>query len=337
VLRFSAARVLRWVGIVAWIASLLAWAARLVGQQFIPQPTWLYDWHVYAAAATGLVERTLYYAPLESSFLLPVTVFNYPPLSALAVVPLLVLPDQLAGTLFVAANIAAMAVAAVITARLLRVSEGVAWAGIGFYVFTFNPWAWLALLGNNTPLVLLLVVAFAHFHLTGQGGRAGVLLGMAIGMKLWPAALLPLLLRERRWRSLIWAAGISAAVGLATVAWLGPEVIGPAVEAARSRGVIKPENPVFGVTWLRENVDWWPSWGGYAIAAALALIPARGRLGLGLGILAGMAAIPNLWRHYLPTVLVGFLLVAFGLKNRNRPDLERLDRSSQAHAQRGRS
>lgn len=313
-LRSSASRALRWAGITAWVLSVLAWAARLIGQQFIPLPTWLYDWHVYAAAATGLVERTLYYAPLESAFPLPVTVFNYPPLSALTVAPLLLLPDQVAGTFWVAFNVAAMGAAAILTARLLRLSNATAWAGVGFFVFTFNPWAWLALLGNNTPLVLLLVVAFSHYHLNGRQGWAGVLLGVAIGLKLWPAALLPLLLRERQWRSLLVAAAIVAAVGLATIAWLEPEVVGPTVDSIRSRDDVKPGNPVFGITWLRESFDWWPSWGGYAVAAVLALIPARGRLGLGLGILAGMAAVPNLWRHYLPTVVVGILLLIFGLR-----------------------
>lgn len=310
-----ATRLLRWVGIGAWVTSVLAWAIRLTVQQFNPIPTWLYDWHVYASAAAGLLQGTLYEAPLQSEFPLPVTVFNYPPLSALVVAPLLLLPDQVAGTLWVAANIAAMGAAAVITARLLRLSQAVAWAGIGFYVFTFNPWYWLALLGNNTPLVLLLVVAFAGYHSASQRGRAGLLLGIAIAMKLWPAALIPLLLRERRWQSVVWVAGICAGVGVATLAWLGPDVIGPAADAMRSRDDIKPGNPVFGITWLRENIDWWPSWGGYAVAAALVAIPARGRLGLGLGILAGMAAVPNLWRHYLPTVFVGFLLLAFGRRH----------------------
>jgi hypothetical protein len=308
-------RLLRWVGAAAWGASLLAWAVQITVQQFDPIPTWLYDWHVYAAAARGMLEGTLYFEPLSSTFLLPVTVFNYPPLSALVVAPLLLLPDQVAGTLWVAGNIAAMAAATVLTARLLRLSGWVAWAGIGFFIFTFNPWSWLALLGNNTPLVLLLVLAFVREHLSGRQGRAGVLLGIAIGLKLWPVALLPLLLRERHLRSLLVVVGISAAVGLATIAWLGPEVIGPAADSIRSRDDIKPGNLVFGITWLRENFDWWPSWGGYAIAVLLVAIPARGRLGIGLSILAGMAAVPNLWRHYLPTVIVAFLLVAFGFRD----------------------
>lgn len=322
----SAAPWIRWVGAVAWVSSLLAWGIRLTIQQFDPIPTWLYDWHVYAAAARGFAEGTLYHEPLTSTFLLPVVVFNYPPLSALLVVPLLPLPDHVAGTLWVTTNIAAMGAAAVLTARLLRLADAFAWAGIGFFVFTFNPWAWLALLGNNTPLVLLIVLAFAYFHIVGSQGRAGVLLGIAIGLKLWPAALIPLLLRERRWRSLLWVGGVCVAVGLATVAWLGTEVMGPAVDSIRTRDDIKPGNPVFGITWLRENIDWWPSWGGYAVAALLVLIPAGGTLGIGLGILAGMAAVPNLWRHYLPTVFIGFLLVGFGLvRRRRRMDLRDTD------------
>jgi hypothetical protein len=163
----------RWVGIGAWAASLVAWVVQIAVQQFDPIPTWLYDWHVYAAAARAFLDGTLYSEPLTSAFPLPVVVFNYPPLSAILVVPLLLLPDQVAGTLWVSANIVAMGAAAIVTARLLRLSDALVWAGIGFFVVTFNPWSWLALLGNNTPLVLLLVVGFAHYYLNGRQGFAG--------------------------------------------------------------------------------------------------------------------------------------------------------------------
>jgi hypothetical protein len=313
-MRLFAGRFARWADIVVWTSIALVWALRLVIQQFHPLPAWLYDWHVYAAAAKELVDRTLYYVPLHSAFPLPVEVFNYPPLSGFVAAPLLLLPDQVAGTLWVAANVAAEGIAAVLVARLLRLSNAVAWAGIAFFIFSFNPWGWLELLGNNTPLVLLLVAGFAHYHTAGHQRRAGVLLGVAIGMKLWPLALLPLLLRERRWSSLLVVGGIVLATGVATVAWLGFGVIGPLIDALEFRVTISSD--IYGITWLSHNIDWWPSWGGYAIAAVLAFIPAKGRLGLGLGILAGMAAVPNLWRHYLSTVFVGLLLVAFGLRGR---------------------
>jgi hypothetical protein len=316
--RLLGSRFPRWVGIVVWTSIALAWALRIVIQQFDPLPSWLYDWHVYAAAAKGLVEGTLYHVPLHSAFPLPVEVFNYPPLSAFVAAPLLLLSDQVAGTLWVATNVAAEGIAAILVARLLRLSDAVVWAGVAFFIFSFNPWGWLELVGNNTPLVLLLVAGFARYHTAGHQRRAGALLGIAIGMKLWPAALLPLLLRERRWSSLLVVGGIIFAAGVATVAWLGSGVIGPLVGALQVRGTITQDNPVYGITWLSQNIDWWPSWGGSVIAAALAFIPANGRLGLGLGILAGMAAVPNLWRQYLSTVFVGLLLVAFGLWGRWR-------------------
>ena len=53
--------------------------------------------------------------------------------------------------------------------------------------------------------------------------------------------------------------------------------------------------------------------GGFAVAAILLAIPARRKIGLGLGILAGMAAVPNLWVHYVPTIIVGSLLIASGV------------------------
>jgi hypothetical protein len=93
-----ARRWLRRAGIVAWASCVLAWTVQLTVQQFDPIPAWLYDWHVYAAAARGFLESTLYYEPLTSTFPLSVAVFNYPPLSALLVAPLLLLPDQVAGT-----------------------------------------------------------------------------------------------------------------------------------------------------------------------------------------------------------------------------------------------
>ena len=68
-----------------------------------------------------------------------------------------------------------------------------------------------------------------------------------------------------------------------------------------------------GLAWLREAFEWWPEWGGFAVSALLLLIPARGLTGYGLATLAGMAAIPNLWRHYIETVVFGGVLIWRGL------------------------
>jgi hypothetical protein len=96
--------------------------------------------------------------------------------------------------------------------------------------------------------------------------------------------------------------------------WLGSDAVQPAVNALQVRGAADPWNPVLYVSWLRETFTWWPAWAAYVIAAGLALIPARGMLGVGLGILSGLAVVPNLWRTYLPTLVVAGLFVGAGLR-----------------------
>jgi hypothetical protein len=85
------------------------------------------------------------------------------------------------------------------------------------------------------------------------------------------------------------------------------------VWALQVRAVVEPWNPVLFVSWLRETFAWWPVWAGFLIAAILVLIPAKGRVGIGLGILAGLAVVPNVWRPYAPTLIVAILLVIGGM------------------------
>jgi hypothetical protein len=306
---------LRVMGILGWAVGVGLWTAFLAIQQFSPRFTWLEDWHVYAAAANQLLAHTLYRAPLESAYRLPLDVFNYPPLSAAVAVPFLALPDQIAGTTWVTLSLAAVAVVSVLTARMLAVRDVLAWSGLGFLAYTLHPWFVLALLGNNTPLVLLAVVAFAYEHLAGRQRRAGFFLGVAIGLKLWPAMLIPMLLRERRWSSLVWAVSIPAISVAAAIVWLGTDSIGPALSAFGARDEVRGENIVLGFSWLREAFGV-PGWVAIAAALALVAIPARGKLGIGLGILSGMAVVPNLWRTYLPTIIVGGVLVVRGSLDR---------------------
>ena len=54
-----------------------------------------------------------------------------------------------------------------------------------------------------------------------------VLLGIAIATKLWPAALLVVLARERDWRAFGWAAGTAAAITVVLIIWLGGRAHGP--------------------------------------------------------------------------------------------------------------
>jgi glycosyl transferase family 87 len=302
----------RLVTLASWTMAALLWVFFIATQQFAPTRSWLLDWHVYAAGAREFLEGTLYSLPLESAYRLPVSEFNYPPLSAIAVIPLLVLPDAGGGTVWVLLNIGAVAGTAFLVARILDPRQPWLWAGLGFLAYTIHPWMRLAFLGNNTPVVLLLVTAFAHQYLRGRDRSAGALLGTAIALKLWPIALIPLLLRDRRWRSMAFVAGVVGFVAVVSLARLGVEVVGPASRAIQATAVIEPDNPVFFVSWLRETQSWWPGWGGYAVAVALAAIPATGLLGIGLGMFAGLAVVPNLWRTYIPTVVVASIFAIRG-------------------------
>ncbi len=303
-----------------WAIAVLAWIA-YIRNQFGGDPfrSWLLDWHVYAAGSRDFLSRDLYHVPLESTFPIPVSSYNMPPASAVITLPFITVPDTLGGTLWVLLNVAATAGAAILAARIMRWSNPWLWAGALFFAYTVTNWSLPALLGNNTPLLLLLVASFVAVHLAGRPVAAGVLLGVAIAIKLWPATFLVVLARERDWRTFGWAIGVAAVITIPLLLWLGgPGVIGPMIAALQVRDDIGPKQVIFGITWLRENVSWWPDWGGYAISFLILLIPARGLTGYGLATLAGMAAIPNLWRHYWPTVVFGVLLVGRGLLDRRQ-------------------
>jgi hypothetical protein len=312
--RFFTASLSRWAAAVAFAAAGLLWTLFLTNQRDLPMHTWLLDWHVYAAGARDFMDQTLYRVPLESAYSLPIGEFNYPPMAAVSVIPLLVLPDAVGGTIWVVLNLLAIPATVFLLAKIAGARVPLLWAGLGFLAFSLHPWMQLALLGNNTPVVLLLVTGFAYQHLARRDRSAGLLLGAAIVLKLWPLAVIPLLVRERRGTSLTVAVGTTAVVAVATLAWLGPDIVPDAARAMQAKAEIESDNPVFYISWLRETQSWWPEWGGFAFAATLALFPAGGRLGIGLAIFAGLALVPNLWRTYAMTLIVAGVLVLIGVR-----------------------
>lgn len=311
----------------AWAVAGVVWVDRLVAVAYEGYKGWLVDWHVYAAGAQNLLDGTLYSVPLTSPYRIPVDTFNLPPAAAAMAVPFLAVPDSVAGPVWVILNVLAVAATAVLTARIIRARPVWLWSGAAFLALTLSPWGNPALLGNNTPLVLLLVAGFVGAHLVERSTLAGALLGVAIATKLWPATFLVVLARERSWRTFAWAAGTASVIFILAILWLGGMgVIGPMVAALSVRDDITNQF-VVGITWLRENVDWWPEWGGWAISLLLLLIPARGMTGYGLATLAGMAAIPNLWRHYWGTVAFGVVLLVRGLIDDRRARTRRTTRA----------
>ena len=287
-------------GRASWIISVALWAAYLLHPH---GSSYLLDYHVHAAGAWDLLDGTLYRAELAHPGRLPVDRFNYPPLAAAIAVPFAWLPDAVGGSAWVILNIVAMAGACVLATRLLGGAPG--WAGISFGLFSIYPWALSTLLGNINPLVLFLVLLFAVLHQRGRQFESGIILGIAVGLKLWPITLLPLLLRERRWSAIAWLTWVLALQAGVTVFLLGTDVVPHVIANLTYRLPLGPEDFVIGPSAL----EWWPRWGGYVLAALLLLVPGRGRMGIGLAMLAGMALVPNLWRHYFPTVVVAGILI----------------------------
>lgn len=309
-LAIAATALLAGVGLVGWLIFVTQ-AARAGDPSWSQREpaAWQLDWRVYAAGAQDLVDRTVYVEPLDlHGLLLPVDRFNLPPLAAAAAVPLLPLPLETAGTVWLVISAGSLAFAAVIAAHLARLPFAWAWAGAALALYSLNVNFWLGLVvGTNNALVLALIAGFAWLHVDQRERSAGVALGLAIGMKLWPAALVVPLVRDRRWRQLRWCAATLAVQAAAVLAWLGPEVVPSMVASLRLH--VPPTAPVIGPSQLREAFAWWPASGGAVLAAAFLAAPAHGRRAIGLAILAGLWLIPNLWSHYLPFAAFAVALV----------------------------
>lgn len=268
---------------------------------------WLYDWRVHYAGALDLVERDLYLDGGISvgALQMPVHVFNLPPASAVIAAPLLPFGYAGGGALWVAVGTLAMIAAGL---GVWRIAGGVVLpAALGVF------WVWYALqpffvrvsvLGNVNSLILALIVAFLWAHLQGHQRTAGALLGAAIAIKAWPLLVGFVLVRERRWRELGWAGIVVAAQGMVIALWLGPGVVPEMVAALRTQVPIPNGVMVVWTSWVRESFGWWPWWGSILLACLLLAVPFRGRLGLALGLLAGLTLVANLWDHYLPTFAV---------------------------------
>ena len=305
------------LGAVGW--AVFAWVtifAITSGWQMTTGHVRLVDWHVFDAGARQLIARDLYRIPLEIEGLpLSATQFRLPPFSAVWALPLAGLPvDDVAGVIWQWLAEASIAGTAVITAMIAGLRSPVLWAGIGLGLLSVTLWYLEGLhLGTNNYLVLLLVAAFCWCYLTGHWRSAGLLLGLAVATKLWPAALAVVAVRERRWTVLGWAAVLLAVQALVIVAWLGPDIVGHVLGTVGDS--IPPTGFLLGPTAIPGLREVWNSGLGLAVAIGLLLIPARGRLGLGLAVLAAMAVVGNLWIHYGPTVLFAAALIGIAWRS----------------------
>ncbi len=306
--------------LIGWFFYLVISSSVLVAAPHVHPPNliWQYDWHVYAGGARDLFDHSLYRVPLVlDPFVLPVNVYNQTPLTAAWALPLSPLDVVTGGNIWLVSMLVSIGAGTILAAAALGVRLPALAAGLGLWAYSLSPWFTAdVLLGNINALMFLLVAAFVWLHLHGKERAAGLILGLAIATKPWTLALLPLLIRERRWREMGWAGAFVVVQGIAFLGWLGVDILPQMVRAITSSVPVEPGVPLLGWSLVRQTYHL-PVWTGVALGAALLAIPVRGRIGLGIAMLAGLTLlIVNLWQHYLPVIALGVCLLIVPLAER---------------------
>ena len=171
------------------------------------------DSEAYLAAARDIWHGAPLYAtflhhPFPDPTLRPA--FIYPPAFALLIAPLGLLPDAVAGAIWLLISQAALIGA---LALILRWQKPPAWAVTALIVatVTFYP-LWIDVVEGQANLPVLLLVTAGVVGIVRGGPRYGSALGVAAALKLTPIILLVWLLFDRRYRAAGWMVGAFAAV-----------------------------------------------------------------------------------------------------------------------------
>ncbi len=312
----------RWV-LAAVVIALAATPVALRYLVFWPLDQWQVDVDVYRQAGVSLLTgRPVYSAMTEAPQLLP---FTYPPFAAFLGVPLALLPFGVVGWLWTALQVVATTAITWYAARRLLGRAG-AWLPLALAGLT-APMLWLHPVDDgirfgqvNAFLVLACVMDLVEPRprLARRLPR-GVLIGLAMAVKLTPGVFVVHFLVTRRWREAATAVGAAAlATGLAAVVLPGtswtfwtsalrdPARLGPNAGTANQsvRGFLLrlgPEGLPGTVLWLAVVAV--IAWFGFRLAAE------RHRAGDPVGELAVVGIVaclvsPVSWVHHYHWVVV---------------------------------
>jgi len=183
--------------------------------------------------------------------------FDYPPLVSLVVLPLGLLSLEGARIAWFVLSEIALLAAAALTWRALGGGARAAAIVAVLWCFAGTIQANLAV-GQVHPLMLALL-AGAFAALDRRPRLAGVLLGLAAALKLWPALLLGVFLLQRRWGAFASGVATAAAGVLVPLALLAAALPPPALPASAGywRGNPAPLNLSLPATALR--LATWPA------------------------------------------------------------------------------
>lgn len=157
--------------------------------------------------------------------------YGNPPLLALLITPLTLLPYASAATLWTWINIALLLGAcAAVLAAIGRLNWGGAVVALAV-LYGYYP-AQVCLRLGQTEILLFFLISLSFLALKrGRDGWAGAALGLAAAIKFFPAAFILFLLWKRRWKAGLWGIGVAVvALGLSILA-AGPENFAAYTEA----------------------------------------------------------------------------------------------------------
>jgi hypothetical protein len=293
----------------AALVLLVLYARRaLAGWTDGPLP---YDLVVFLDAAEAIVDGRSPFP--DAATLTGDQNYVYPPLLALALIPLSALPTSLAVLLWVVAGIAAVAG----SLWLLGVRDP--WVYAVAFLFPATRDAIGA--GTVGPLLLLAIALAWRFRDTRPSGAA-LSVGLAVALKLFTWPLLVWLAATRRVRTMVLA--VALGVGIALASWLviGLDGLGAYPRVLRRLSELEAERSyslvaLGGALGIGERLA-----AALSIAAGLALLvyafvtgrsdrlarEDRDRRALTASIAAALALSPIVWIHYLVLLLAPLAL-----------------------------
>ena len=226
----------RW-GLAILVIALAALPPVLRYMVFWPLDQWQVDVEVYRQAGVSLITgRPVYGALTESPQLLP---FTYPPFAALLAIPLALLPFGVVGWLWTALQVAATT-AIVWYAGYRLIHRTGEWAPLTLAALT-APMLWLHPVSDGIrfgQVNAFMVLACLMDLRRPRPGLIrwlppGVLVGLAMSVKLTPGVFVVHYLVNRRWRE------AATAVGAAVAATLGTWVLLPEASFAFWGGALQ--------------------------------------------------------------------------------------------------
>jgi len=163
--------------------------------------------------------------------------YAYGPLIAILFVPALWIPYPAVQVIWWGLNVAALFLGSWLGLRAMGRATPGRMALVLFLLYRFEPVVVTLRLGQ-IELVQFLLLAFTLYALNRSWERwAGVALGLAAGLKFFPAALIVLLVWRRRWQAAAWAAGTTVVAVVGSFALVGRGALGRYISYASLYGI----------------------------------------------------------------------------------------------------